>query len=351
MLNCDGIDPDTIKSSLEPKVASMFKPNECCIGYNLDWNLKPMNEMFCSMYNKIPKCKIDIKLFKATIYGRCLEVQLAKLKSSLVFSNNNLQTLNLSITSRASLIYIVKQIISKDLTSFINPARPIYTLIKDEEPRAKLDLYALLKGLEIQLNGTVTNTTVAAPKDLLDTGEGEEKSAQKDSMDALNKLRDGFLSELHSMDIDIKTNSTNTTSKNDTNSTDNSAITEMTDRMKTVASKVAASVLAQVGGRDLSAKTAESLTNLITSNVSIFENLIEANVPIPQTFIDTVADLTVSDAIHRLEKIVDEQAFTVKSNPNNATINSCPASNASTTDNSTSDDTPIGDAAVRKSLI
>ena len=68
LVDCIPREAATLKAIIAPKLAAMYKPDDCCISYLVDWQMKGVKNMFCSMQKKDFKCKTDIKIFESTVY-------------------------------------------------------------------------------------------------------------------------------------------------------------------------------------------------------------------------------------------------------------------------------------------
>ncbi len=72
VIKCRGESPYEMKKYMKPTITSLLRPSECCVSYVVDFNNTCSMAMFCSTYLKTWKCKADIKIFRSTLYKRCL---------------------------------------------------------------------------------------------------------------------------------------------------------------------------------------------------------------------------------------------------------------------------------------
>jgi len=72
VIKCRGEHPLKLKKYIKSDFTSLFRPDECCVSYIVDFNNICSMAMFCSTYLKEWKCKTDIKIFRSTMYKRCL---------------------------------------------------------------------------------------------------------------------------------------------------------------------------------------------------------------------------------------------------------------------------------------
>ena len=343
IINCRGMEPKIVKDSLDKTVATKFKSNECCIAYSVDWSLKPLNDMFCSLYKRSQRCKLDIKIFQATMYGHCLKYNIKKLENYLKETNGNLRIAKLAFTIRAQMIEIVKEIIKYDLTKYLTKSSFIYKFILEEKVKAKNDLYGLLKGLEDQLkmkidymnpNGVIieseesssvkkesieisqkeqsSTTGVVISSDFEEQGytsERDKRSTGNVSMESIERMKNKFLMELkemHGGEDEIITETTKTTVHEEVK------VKEEVSKVD-VALKVAETFMMQLGGMKLSEQEVSIITKLIMTDVSVFQELIKYNIKIDVSILQILMTTTLEDGILRLKKLLKEKTFTVKS--------------------------------------
>lgn len=150
VVECNGGEASTLKSILNPVISGLFKPDYCCVSYLIDWQQKGVKNMFCSMYQKDWKCKVDIKIFQSTLYQFCIINQIEKLNKVLVQTNNNISESKLYFLERASIITVIREILYTDIEIYMDQSSYLFYLVSKEKKRAKYDLYDALRSFDLE---------------------------------------------------------------------------------------------------------------------------------------------------------------------------------------------------------
>jgi len=152
VVQCSGDEASTLKNVLNPKISSLFKDDECCVSYLVDWNQKGVKNMFCSMYQTKWKCKVDIKIFESTLYNYCLEQQLEKVQKTKKFYGSDLGKAKMYFLERASIISALKDVENFNLNSFIDKNNYLYKMVEEEKKKFKEDLFLSLKAFDREIS-------------------------------------------------------------------------------------------------------------------------------------------------------------------------------------------------------
>lgn len=151
----------------------LFTADNCCIGYTLDWNLKLVNVMFCSVA-AAEKCSIDIRILQASLFSQCFNIKLNSLSNALNSSDGDLRKSDLSFISMASLISTIKTIQKID-TKFFSTKNTNLALIEKVKKTAETNLLHLYLAIKYQQGSnlldmnsssstTTTSTTTTSTK-------------------------------------------------------------------------------------------------------------------------------------------------------------------------------------------
>jgi hypothetical protein len=93
MLNCIGIEGRIAKEKSPAKAQGKLPSSDCCTGYNIEWNGKAEDDVFCIKAENNKNCAIENKMIKATIYRYCTNAAIKQL-AYLAKDLNNLSQLS-----------------------------------------------------------------------------------------------------------------------------------------------------------------------------------------------------------------------------------------------------------------
>lgn len=151
VVQCNADEASTLKKVINPKVATLFRDDECCISYMVDWNQKGVKNMFCSMYSKKWKCRVDIKIFQSTLYSYCLEQQMEKVNKVKKIHKSDLGKAKMYFLERASMVSALKSVQDFNLDSLWDKNSYFYKMIEEEKKVVKEDLFASLKAFDKEI--------------------------------------------------------------------------------------------------------------------------------------------------------------------------------------------------------
>lgn len=143
VVQCTGDEASTLKKVLNPIVSKLFRADECCISYLVDWNQNGVKNMFCSMYLTPWKCHVDIKIFQSTLYHYCLTQQIEKTKKKKI-KNKDLGKMKMYFLERATVISTLREIDNFNLYAFLDKQSYFYNLVAQEKKTVKADLFSSL---------------------------------------------------------------------------------------------------------------------------------------------------------------------------------------------------------------
>jgi hypothetical protein len=152
LVDCTPKEAASLKAILPEKLANLYKPDDCCVSYLVDWSMKGVKNMFCSMYPKIFRCKTDIKIFQSTMYEYCIADKIEKFNLLMKKHNNDLTKAKLYFLEQAAIINFLKEIIDKNLENFQNPNSKLFKDIVELKKNAKQHRQTALKLFEKDTN-------------------------------------------------------------------------------------------------------------------------------------------------------------------------------------------------------
>lgn len=115
VIKCRGEHPPEIKKHIKPEITSLFRPDECCVSYVVDSNNTCSMAMFCSTYLKAWKCQVDIKIFRSTLYKRCLIEKTENVDQKVGRIVKDLSGEKETFLNKAALIYGLRETMDKKM--------------------------------------------------------------------------------------------------------------------------------------------------------------------------------------------------------------------------------------------
>jgi len=176
VVKCKGGEASTLKQVLNPVIAGLFKDDECCISYLVDWSQKGSKNMFCSMFSKKWKCKADIKIFQSTLYHYCLEQQIEKIKKTKN-AYGSLNNAKMYFLERAAIISSLKDVEEYNLNSVWDKMNYFYQIVVEEKKSIKDDLYLSLQAFDKEI-GNPKSGSLGGCKELLGKLETEKNESR-----------------------------------------------------------------------------------------------------------------------------------------------------------------------------
>jgi hypothetical protein len=181
LVDCIPREAATLKAIISPKLAALYKPDDCCVSYLVDWQMKGVKNMFCSMYDKMFKCKTDIKVFQSTLYEYCIAGKIDVFKKLMKKNNQDLKKAKLYFLEQAGIINFLNEIITKNLEKYQNPESKLYADIVKLKKDAKTLRKTALKLFEKDVNKTPGKTTPSCKDILKGALERQEKPEGENS--------------------------------------------------------------------------------------------------------------------------------------------------------------------------
>lgn len=337
VVECTGGEASSLKAIIRPEISVLFRPDFCCISYLVDWQQKGVKNMFCSMYIKDWKCKVDIKIFQSTLYQYCIMNQIEKLNKIMINNNNSIYRANLYFLERASIITVLREILYTDIENYVEENSYLFTLIKREKVRAKYDLYYALRSFDLDKK---PQGELAKKKGckfgkeeffLENTGEGyvinnEETSISRDfeeinrqeidslfsnaamSIQILKEMKYSFCKELWRMKVEDDSEETIINRKyiNKTK-----ILIQRIKNIRRIAIHIVNIIKINLGGRKLTDTEIIRITNIIIRNPKVFVLIIKFNIRITYEIIHIIIT-NEEDGIKVLWKLIREKAFKLK---------------------------------------
>jgi len=121
VIKCRGEHPEELKKNIKPEISMLFRPEKCCISYIVDFNNTCSMAMFCSSFLKDWKCEADIKIFRSTMYKRCLIEKIENVEKKVQKIKTDKANTNVSFLNKAALIYGLRETMNKKMMENIEP--------------------------------------------------------------------------------------------------------------------------------------------------------------------------------------------------------------------------------------
>lgn len=151
IINCRGDEASTLKKVLNPEISTLFKPDYCCVSYLVDWNNNGVKNMFCSMYEKSWKCKVDIKIFQSTLYNHCLTQNLEKINQQKKI-NKDLGKIQIPFLERANILSTLREVDRINPDNIWDKNSHFNKLLSNEKKTLKKDIFNSLDALNKEVS-------------------------------------------------------------------------------------------------------------------------------------------------------------------------------------------------------
>lgn len=341
LVDCTPKEAGMLKKVLDPKISALYKPDECCVSYLVDWQMKGVKNMFCSMFQETFKCKTDIKIFQSTVYEYCIANKIANFNLLMKKNNNQLQKAKLSFLELAGSINFLSEIIENNLEKYQSPVSKLRADIIEIKKTAKENKMILLKifgketnkddgtpNCEDILNGALENNknNKESKKDFESENRQQEKAQKTPGAQALNMINQykfKYCKEMKDSNIEEKKDDKKKTTEDKKNCKDKKnpeekgksekKETEKEKKPETIKEKLneikkmAISVVNQCKTKDkLTPVEAMNMTNFILKHHKTFENASKKNIHLSKK----VCQQLKSDpdvALINLEKLLNEK--------------------------------------------
>jgi hypothetical protein len=325
IINCRGEDPSEIRGSIDNNISNLYRSNECCVGYIIDWNEKPLKNFFCSLESESLKCKTDIKIFQATMYANCVASAIDKLKQTLKEYKGSLENiLSMSFSNKSILINILKEIIKIDI-KVLNKNTQLYKDIVELKVNAMMNLYALLKSfdkekvkVEVKVDPKVEGKTDGKGKvkgDALDAKTFSSGSAKKDGLSVIESLTHKFTKDYQDMKTEFREFIRKDASKVEQKAEVKSQASEKkatVEQVQKTSEAIINNISRSLGGVNLSDSQITMITTLVQTNYQLFIQIVEYNVSINLETLESFSKMSVQEMNQRFKKIMKENDFLVK---------------------------------------
>jgi hypothetical protein len=341
MMSCRGEEAGPLKKRLDKDISALYKQDSCCVVYTVDWNLKPLKNMFCSMEETLGQCRVDSKLIQATIYSKCLKANINRLQSAI--KNGEVEKGTLPLTTQIGLTYLMKEISNEknDFSLFLNKMNPLYQAIEEEKKNAKKNLAILMNSVESFTTGgsssttststttttttTTTTSNATSSQDILDTPAVGSDSTSTGNKGLLDMMRESIVTEFTTMkkfdpefrDIAASVgakvmNPTDTTTTSTTTSTNSTTIEEIIVTEEIIEETVTV-IESQLGG-SLPPKDKQIFGNIMKYNADLIKEMISENITITIELIESLEGLSPADIKKSLLKKIAEASYLIKLN-------------------------------------
>ena len=166
LVDCIPREAASLKAVISQKLAALYKPDDCCVSYLVDWQMKGVKNMFCSMYDKMYKCKTDIKVFQSTLYEYCIAGKVDSFNRLMKKHDNDLTKAKLYFLEQAAVINFLGEINTQNIEKYENPESKLHADIVKLKKDAKTLRKIALKLFEKDVNANPGPTNPSC-KDIL----------------------------------------------------------------------------------------------------------------------------------------------------------------------------------------
>lgn len=340
VVECSGGEASSLKGILNPEIGGLFRPDYCCVSYLVDWQQKGVKNMFCSLYQKDWKCKVDIKIFQSTLYQFCIMNQIEKLNKVLIDSNNNIRQSKLYFLERAAIITVIREILYTDIELYMDQSSYLYYLVSKEKKRAKYDLYDALRSFDLDTNAgkgknkrkgcvfgkeeflldetrseyIVINEEKTIINDFETVNRREQKALYDNaamSIQILKEMKISFCKELWRMKVEEEDIESNSKKGKTTIINKETLIIRRIKRIRNIAIYIINIIKRKLGNRKLTEREIIIITNIIIKHSELFIYVIKYRIEIT---IEIINILIVNEeyAITIIWRLVREKMFKLR---------------------------------------
>lgn len=329
--------PDNLKKSL--------KPNDCCIGYDIDWDIKPTGELFCSTKDKTEQCIINKKIIQATIYRNCIVTQFDFFKEMHKLSKGNFASIDIEITKRIKLVNFLIDIMELDIHKYINEnivlanefkvlktvsLKYIEELLKGFNEEMKKEYsqgirvnntykedFANVDDLFMNINSKTNTTNILKSFDITKVTFDNKfiNSNMQQSFTKMEKMKRSLIETIKKLKFHfedtptIMKNITFNKAKTYYESQEFNNILESTlIHIKNSLNKIKLTQIAQ-----------QKLVSIIMTHTKLFKKIIQYNITFNSDFFKKLESGSIEEIVNSLENSIKEYVFHIKisKNPNN----------------------------------
>ena len=148
IINARSISTQKVKAVMKEGISSVYKDNDACAGYLVEWNGKPDYNLICSMYLHGAKARTDIKIIVATVYKLTMVEGMESLINEIRRCSKDLTTTKINFLRRSKYIHILDEVIKQDFTPFVKPKSKFKEYYDFLKPGSVQWMLELMKGLQ-----------------------------------------------------------------------------------------------------------------------------------------------------------------------------------------------------------
>lgn len=357
MINCRADESKYIKDTFPREVADLFSSDQCCAGYTVEWNMKPLQNFFCSE-KKSNDCALEIKLFKSFMFNKCMDYGLKTLKRILSLNHFSLEQAKMSFTTRSLLINVMKEInmlrLEKITSAYFKKEISIYkqkstqhlyfllrvfsmnvqriTAINKEQEKLKdehridnkqqislmeiMTNYFLKMYEEVKTQLIVKNTTVVNINQNTQINSGSSSSSSSSINMNMNINNSTNINQDGSMMISDGSSSSSGSSSSGSSSSSSSSYSSstvaITKIMRQQIEIIEHQIMSFLGVSRLTPQQTKIIQSLAIYNLTMISEILKKNPNIRFDDLETLASMPPSDGITYLNKLKTDGLFDVK---------------------------------------
>jgi hypothetical protein len=145
LIECQGI-----RDSLDLAPASVKNnlPQEnCCVGYNINWNGKVEKELFCSISKNVDACIPEINLFRKFVFKKCVEKGIFEI-GKLLEEGKQLDDPSLNLNTKIHYMFIMDVMKKYNIFKSIEKSHKFYKYFKTLDEKKDVIDKQISKGLD-----------------------------------------------------------------------------------------------------------------------------------------------------------------------------------------------------------
>ncbi|MFO0515334.1 MAG: hypothetical protein ACK5YA_00620, partial [bacterium] len=274
MLSCKPEDPQISKDKMPQDFATVYQPNDACIGVVVDWNSRPFYDLFCSTYKKSYKFKVDRTIFAATIFKKCFDKAMEEIVQLLKNTAYNLRTAELSMIRRQKYVMILDDILNFQYDLYVNTNSQFYINYHILKPGAKKYMMDLIM---TSMSNQEASSASSSSSSSTNSSSSSSSSSSISSSSSLSMASSADIERANQLDIENYSDTT-VAKSNEAISLDLSS--SISEKWKTYIEKYGAGYVAQsaVSTSTVSAGSViqESSKSIQETSVSVLKQYQEA---------------------------------------------------------------------------
>ena len=339
-----------------PKSMRKLYPNPiCCISMEVDWIKRPITEILCSMQKERSLCKMEIKLFRATVYRYCVQNGIKEIANTIsggfpiqeemkrkfgkimrdlpkfvkIFKSSMVRKKANEIKILGDTIKDIIPIVPKKIHPILKRKSSLYNKIKNKliiknnlpiqlpkikvplkDNRAPLDINKLINRIK---NKDRAWSITGKRKLNEDDDDDDENSANKKKIAEVVKSSPGTLpnSNSHSLEPKYAPGSKPPHGSDIPMLTVSSPNNPQKPTRKQKSNSEIITTLSNLGA-EFSPESVNKINSIVTENPEIMNDVIKHKITLSKEFTNNIPRMTLKDLKKKLTEILNENSLNIK---------------------------------------